>query len=154
MVMTGRDHFNKAKIGATRDTHGEVMVHEGAHAVLDPILGGTPAWNDAARADAGFISDYAKSKPDGEDIAESLVIWLATKFGILNEEDTTITTNQIPNRLALFDQMDFNLFPLGDGTKEINGDYQWEPLGDLSYPCGFWEGGETTVIYSPVMYNR
>ncbi|MEM6306994.1 MAG: hypothetical protein AAF701_03295, partial [Pseudomonadota bacterium] len=61
-----------------------------------------PAWAAAQRADTLFISDYAESNPDSEDLAETITLYYGLlyypdRFGddLINLLETTI-----PNRLA------------------------------------------------------
>ena len=58
----------------------EVFVHEAAHTSLDGRIYDTDEWYDAVTADGKFISDYAREFPEREDIAETYLVWFATRY--------------------------------------------------------------------------
>lgn len=49
----------------------ETVFHESVHATWDPIHAGSTEWLRAQREDGGFLTEYAKSRPTREDLAES-----------------------------------------------------------------------------------
>lgn len=51
------------------------MMHETAHAALDDIYATTSGWKRAQRRDDAFLSDYGASSPEGEDLAETIVLY-------------------------------------------------------------------------------
>lgn len=53
----------------------ESMMHETAHAALDDIYATTSGWKRAQRRDDAFLSDYGASSPEGEDLAETIVLY-------------------------------------------------------------------------------
>lgn len=63
-------------------------------------------WQDAVKADIEYISEYAKEKPDSEDVAESLVSWVALRCHQSRQEveNVDMIKNRIPNRLEYFDR--------------------------------------------------
>jgi hypothetical protein len=92
----------------------EVLAHEATHTSLDAELASSAAWLAAQAADPDFISTYARDEPAREDVAESLVPWLALQCArerIDPEVAATIETT-IPNRLAVFDAAALDLAPL------------------------------------------
>jgi len=58
----------------------ETFIHEAVHTSLDPCIYGSEEWNAAVAADNFFISDYARDFPEREDIAESWLVWFATRY--------------------------------------------------------------------------
>ena len=94
----------------------EALIHEGAHASLDPKHREAPDWLDAQMADGGFISTYARDNPDREDVAESIVPWLAVRYRSdrISGADEQKILNAIPNRLAYFDReiLDRDMYPI------------------------------------------
>ena len=144
-IHAGNDYTTDGNNGD--DISVETLVHELGHVTLDSQVYSDTAWDDAVAADLGYISEYARDYPDREDVAESIVLWLGIALGTLNSDDAAITTAQIPNRLAYFDQQGYNLFPLGGGTGGILQGYTWEEIDSFYYPCGTWEGGNKSVIY-------
>ncbi len=92
----------------------ETLVHEGAHTSVDSAHAASAGWLAAQRLDPTFISTYARDNPTREDIAESILPWLAVRHRrsrISNRDFTNITT-AIPNRLVYFDRQNFNLAPM------------------------------------------
>lgn len=83
----------------------ETVFHETVHATLDSACSqNASSWNDARVKDNSFITDYAASFPEQEDMAESALF----AYAILkhpqrlpdNVEEWLVT--HIPNRLAFF----------------------------------------------------
>ena len=92
-----------------------VMLHELAH-VMDPGIGAiTPSqWLKARKLDKRkYVSEYAKSSSD-EDFAESMVSWVVVRYlsDKISKSDLAKFKKFIPNRLKLFDEMNFNVHPL------------------------------------------
>ena len=92
-----------------------VMLHELAH-VMDPGIGAiTPSqWLKARKLDKKkYVSEYAKSSSD-EDFAESMVSWVVVRYlsDKISKSDLAKFKKFIPNRLKLFDEMNFNVYPL------------------------------------------
>lgn len=91
----------------------EVFVHEAAHVSLDVAHGASPGWLAAQEADGVFISDYARTHPDREDIAESILMYFAVRYHPerLHPDDRWAILTAIPNRLAYFEEQDFDMSP-------------------------------------------
>ena len=91
----------------------EVFVHEAAHVSLDVAHGASPGWLAAQDADGVFISDYARTHPDREDIAESILMYFAVCYHPerLNQDERWAILTAIPNRLAYFEEQDFDMSP-------------------------------------------
>ena len=92
-----------------------VMLHELAH-VMDPGIGSiTPSqWLKARKLDKRkYASEYAKSSSD-EDFAESMASWVVVRYlsDKISNSDLAKFKKFIPNRLKLFDEMNFNVYPL------------------------------------------
>ena len=58
----------------------ETLVHEASHTSLDDAHAEAAGWLDAQRADAEFISNYARDNPIREDVAESFLPYLAIRY--------------------------------------------------------------------------
>ena len=91
------------------------MLHELAH-VMDPGIGAiTPSqWLKARKLDKRkYVSEYAKSSSD-EDFAESMVSWVVVRYlsDKISKSDLAKFKKFIPNRLKLFDEMNFNVYPM------------------------------------------
>jgi hypothetical protein len=57
----------------------ETLVHEASHTSLDGKQAKAPDWIAAQKADAAFISTYARDNPTREDVAETFLLWLAVR---------------------------------------------------------------------------
>lgn len=89
----------------------ETLIHEATHTSLDYIHAQHPGWVSAQLADKSYISDYARDYPKREDVAESMVPYIAVKYKRDRISDglaDTIATT-IPNRLLYFDEQKFVL---------------------------------------------
>ena len=98
---------------ASSDVLEEVMFHEATHVALDRLHRDSPGWRAAQVADGSFISTYAQDNPVREDIAESFLIYLAVQHRPERLTPVVIGTfrRTIPNRLAYFDEQEFNMSP-------------------------------------------
>ena len=95
----------------------EVLIHEGGHTSLDWDWGGIinqVEWQKAKRKDKEYISEYAKKFPRREDVAESILTWIAVRYRLdrISKENAEIVTKTIPNRLKFFDEQNFDMYPL------------------------------------------
>jgi len=91
----------------------ETLVHEACHTSLDASHASSKGWINAQNLDEEFISTYAKDNPTREDIAESFLPWLAVRYrqSNISESDYNSIVQTIPNRLAYFDNINFDLYP-------------------------------------------
>lgn len=92
----------------------EILIHESAHTSLDPNHAAAPGWLQAQTLDGEFISDYASTYPDREDIAESFLTFFALRFkpGRISGTDATTIQQTIPNRMNYFDSQHFDMTPV------------------------------------------
>jgi len=92
----------------------ETFVHEAAHTSLDADHASAPGWLAAQAADPTFISDYAQDYPGREDIAESFVPYLAVRYRAdrVPAALAAIIETTIPNRIAYFDGLGLDMYPL------------------------------------------
>lgn len=101
---------------ALRDFEEEVLIHESGHTSLDAEHKEAPDWLAAQVADGGFISTYARDNPTREDIAESILPWLAVRYRSdrISGADEHKILNAIPHRLAYFDEviLDRDMYPI------------------------------------------
>lgn len=99
----------------------ETLVHEASHTSLDAAHSASTGWLDAQVLDNEYISTYAQDNPTTEDIAESFLTWLATKYrqAVISSVDLNNITQTIPNRLSYFDSQNFDLYPF-EGALTIN----------------------------------
>lgn len=99
----------------------ETLVHEASHTSLDAAHSASTGWLNAQVLDNEYISTYAQDNPTREDIAESFLTWLATKYrqAVISTVDLNNITQTIPNRLSYFDSQNFDLYPF-EGALTIN----------------------------------
>ena len=71
-------------------------------------------WYKAAKKDKEYISEYAKQYPKSEDVAESIVAWIAVRYRLdrISNGNAEIILKTIPNRLKCFDEQNFDMYPL------------------------------------------
>ena len=92
----------------------ETFVHEAAHTSLDAAHAASAGWLSAQAKDVNFISTYARDYPTREDVAESVLPWLAVRYRASRISPAQITKIQraIPNRLAYFDSLNLVVLPV------------------------------------------
>ena len=92
----------------------ETLAHEAAHVSLDPRYAAGLAWRAAQAADPTFVSSYARSHPEREDIAESIVAYLAIRFRAdrISADTYSSILGAIPERIAFFDGLGLEMHPL------------------------------------------
>lgn len=104
----------------------ETLAHESCHAAIDPLFYDKevckPILTAVQTADNKFISEYAFSNPCREDIAESFVAYLAAVHRVsqIGEVAKKKILEAIPNRIKLFDDQKFDLYPIYPNTKVSN----------------------------------
>ena len=71
-------------------------------------------WNNAKKKDKEYISKYAKEYPEREDVAESILPWIAVHYRLdrVSKEHVEKVLKAIPNRLKFFDEQNFDMYPL------------------------------------------
>jgi hypothetical protein len=96
----------------------ETLVHEAAHTSLDPYHASAAGWLQAQSADPTFISTYARDYPDREDIAETMVPYLAVRYRPDRVAPSMVTTilQAIPNRIAYLDGLGLAMYPISGGS--------------------------------------
>jgi hypothetical protein len=102
----------------------EILFHEAGHTSFDAAHANSPGWLSAQQNDPTFISTYARDNPTREDIAESILPWFALRYtNVLFPFQIDAINAAIPNRLAYFDALPFQLNqpPLVD-SGDFNGD--------------------------------
>ena len=92
----------------------ETVFHESVHATLDDRWSASKTWQTAQAADNGYITNYARSKPNGEDMAESALFAYAELItpGRLPSNVSTKVRQIMPNRLAFFEKLFGSMQPL------------------------------------------
>ena len=149
----------------------ETLVHEAAHTSLDALHAHADGWLAAQEKDGAFISTYARDNPYREDIAESFLLYFALRHRAdrISENLKEVVNETIPNRLAYFDNQEFEYFEegtdlwsgardLGQGWKNLNGFGYFYPLSNewiyhlgmgWVYPVG--KSQESLWLYHPAL---
>ena len=82
----------------------ETFIHEATHTSVDQEHQDAPLWVLAQEMDGAWISHYAQDYPQREDLAESMLLYLAAVYWkeLISDElyETIVTT--IPNRIRYF----------------------------------------------------
>lgn len=92
----------------------EALLHQAAHTSLDAAHATAPAWLAAQELDNRFISQPAEDDPIGEDLAETMVPYIALRYqsdGITDFLAATIA-QAIPARIEYLDAQGFDMYPL------------------------------------------
>ncbi len=110
-------HTGRSKEYISKGILEEVFIHEAGHTSLDWDWGGLLSktkWQKAKKKDKEHISDYAKKFPRREDVAESILTWIALRYRLdrISRENAEIILKNIPNRLKFFDEQNFDMYPL------------------------------------------
>lgn len=107
-------HVGQGELYAADGILEETLVHEATHTSIDPEHGEAAEWLAARAADPAFISTYARDNPMREDLAESLLLWMAIRKrpGRVDVELLRTILTVMPNRLAYFDGLPFDWFPM------------------------------------------
>jgi hypothetical protein len=107
-------HTGQAADYAAQGMLEETLVHEASHTSLDADHAAAPGWLAAQAADAEFISTYARDYPDREDVAESFLPYLAIRHRAarISAGDLGTITETIPNRIAYFDALSLDMYPI------------------------------------------
>lgn len=107
-------HIGQAALYEADGILEETFVHEAGHTSLDGLHASSPGWLAAQAADPVFISTYARANPGREDIAESVLPWLAVRHRRARISDALANAIllAIPNRLQYFDSQAFNMYPI------------------------------------------
>ncbi|MBK8497511.1 MAG: hypothetical protein IPL52_01515 [Flavobacteriales bacterium] len=118
----------------------ETLVHEASHTSLDATHAGAAGWLAAQQADPNFISTYAAANPTTEDIAESFLPWIMVRHRAsrISMTNYNLITNTIPNRLAYFDAMPCDLYPITSGVGMPEATGQPVTLRVFPSPASSW----------------
>lgn len=92
----------------------EVLIHQAAHASLDAAHANAAGWMAAQVEDDVFISQLAEDSPTGEDIAESMVPYIAARYRTDRITDflEALILDAIPARIAYLDGLALDMYPL------------------------------------------
>jgi hypothetical protein len=85
----------------------ETVFHESIHVALDLTYAKNVSWKKAQDADGTFITEYAKSRPNKEDLAETAIfVYTMIKYpGRLSTDIEDWVKTNIPNRYAFLKEI-------------------------------------------------
>ena len=97
---------NATKRIGTHDLE-ETVFHESVHAAWDKTHATSAEWKDAQKKDGGFVTDYARKNPKGEDLAESALFayTLIHHPNRIPKEEAAKIARAIPNRIAFVEKL-------------------------------------------------
>jgi len=97
---------NATKRIGTHDLE-ETVFHESVHAAWDRTHAKSAEWQDAQKKDGGYVTDYARKKPQGEDLAESALFAYALLHhpDRIPKEEAARIARLIPNRIAFVEKL-------------------------------------------------
>ena len=92
----------------------EVIIHEAVHAGLENAHIHTAQWKQAQQQDLAFISNYAHKNPFTEDLADTVVAYLAIRYkpDRISEELYQTITTKIEHRINYLDSLNFEIYPM------------------------------------------
>ena len=98
----------------------DITLHEGAHASLDSDHLSSPGWISAVEADGNFITEYARDRPNEEDLAESFVAYFLVLYSRdIRNEDVRQILLTIPNRIEYFETQGFDMRPWSSPLRSL-----------------------------------
>lgn len=97
---------NATKRIGTHDLE-ETVFHESVHAAWDKTYAMSAEWKDAQQKDGGFVTDYARKNPKGEDLAESTLFayTLIHRPNRIPKEAAANIASAIPHRIAFIEKL-------------------------------------------------
>lgn len=114
--------YADANIGLERDGFlEELFIHEASHVSIDPDTYIDGRWLAAQDNDPTFISTYGRDNFRSEDVAESIMAYLAIRYKpgrISAEMDRTINAS-IPYRIAFLDKVFTGIYPIVDESASV-----------------------------------
>ncbi len=117
-------HTDRGEKHISNGILAETFIHEATHASLDPDHASNPKWLAAQKKDPEFVCEYAKKNPNREDVAASFILYLALRFrpDRIDEKTRDLIVSTMPNRIAYFDNVEFDLHPLKTAEQENSPD--------------------------------
>lgn len=106
-------HTDQAERDEANGYLEEILVHEGAHSSLDDVHATSDGWIKAQGLDPTFISTYARDNPTREDLAETILPYLAITYrsNRISSDVKEQILRAIPNRIQYLDNLAWNLHP-------------------------------------------
>lgn len=107
-------HVGQAALYEADGILEETLVHEATHTSVDPTHAAAGGWVSAQQADPTFISTYARDYPTREDLAETMVPYIAVRYRAdrITAGMTDTIAAAVPNRIQYLDAQAFEMYPL------------------------------------------
>ncbi len=96
-------YADRTSLRISQDHLEESLLHEAVHATLDRQYAGSDEWKAAQASDNRFMTRYAQSRPEGEDLAETALF----AFGLIRHPgrippvDSRDILSAVPARIAV-----------------------------------------------------
>jgi hypothetical protein len=109
LIHVGHAAFLMRDLNALHET----LAHEGVHTSLDETWANAPAWRAAQEKDGAFISPYARDNPETEDLAETFLMWMASRYVPQRVDADVLARAEEGNaaRFAFFDSLNLDMSP-------------------------------------------
>lgn len=106
-------HIGQADLYENDGILEETFIHEASHTSLDDPHAMAADWVAAQGQDPTFISTYARDNPAREDIAETVLLYLAVRYreDRISSDLKTTVMKTIPNRVKYLDEQTWVLHP-------------------------------------------
>ena len=110
----------------------ETVFHETAHVAFEIDYSKSQEWRNAQQADGVFVTDYAESRPEQEDIPETSIFVYTMEYypGRLPKDIENWVTNNISNRYQFLDE----LFDKKENEEASNNDSNDQPNNSNDQP--------------------
>lgn len=107
-------HVGQADLYVADGILEETLIHEATHTSIDAAHSVAAGWVAAQAADPTYISDYARDFPQREDLAETMVPYIAVRFRSdrISAELLATITAAIPARIAYLDGLGLDMHPI------------------------------------------
>ncbi|MGR3811345.1 PKD domain-containing protein [Jiulongibacter sp. NS-SX5] len=105
-------HTQQGESYASQGIVAETLLHEASHASLQDLNVSTE-YLEVMDQDPTHLSTYARDNLYGEDLAETILLYLAYRYrpDRLKEDEKYNISRLIPNRLQLLDKQGFDVYP-------------------------------------------
>ena len=92
----------------------ETLVHEATHASVDALFYGNLEYKIIQSLDNQYISTYAQTYPDREDVSESILLWIAYRYrrDRISTTDAEKIFGAISNRMSFYESRNFSMSPI------------------------------------------
>ena len=107
-------HVGQAALYVRDGILEETLIHEATHSSIDAAHQSAPGWIAAQASDPTYISDYARDFPVREDLAETMVPYIAVRFrpDRISADLLATIMEAIPARIEYLDGLGLDMHPI------------------------------------------